>query len=83
MHHSVEKLGAPPAYRCPAVLNYAVLTKRPVWLDMLYGAVVGTGMFVVTLKTVPGMLLGITVLATVSGYTFAAERRFGSRPRDT
>ena len=55
-------------------------TKRPAWLDMLYVVVVGTGMFVVTLKTVAGMLLGVTVLAAVGGCTFAAERRFGSRP---
>ncbi|MFT3945319.1 MAG: hypothetical protein QM705_16060 [Ancrocorticia sp.] len=55
-------------------------TKRPAWLDILYGVVVGTGMFVVTLKTVPGMLIGVTVLAVVGGCTFAAERRFGARP---
>ena len=80
MHHSVEKLGAHSGIPLSGSSQHAVLTKRPVWLDMLYGAVVGTGMFVVTLKTVPGMLLGVTVLATVGGCTFAAERRFGSRP---
>ena len=79
-HHSAEKLDTRSGTPLSSSSQRAIITKRPVWLDMLYGAVVGTGMFVVTLKTVPGILLGVTVLATIGGCTFAAERRFGSRP---
>ena len=78
-HHSAEKLDTRSGTPLSSSSHRAIITKRPAWLDMLYGAVVGTGMFVVTLKTVPGMLLGVTVLATIGGCTFAAERRFGTR----
>lgn len=76
--HSTEKLdpsGLPVTSNSQRVAS----ARRPVWLDMLYGAVVGTGMFVVTLKTIPGMLAGVTALTVVGACTFAAERRFGSR----
>ena len=55
------------------------VNSRPAWLEALYAVVVGVGMFVITVKVLPGIIAGVIVMGVLGSLTFAAERRFGHR----
>ncbi len=60
-------------------LTGAQVNSRPAWLEALYAVVVGVGMFVITVKVLPGIIAGVIVMGVLGSLTFAAERRFGHR----